>query len=578
MTRLGAHWGGVAAAFALAHLAAVAALAAGSAGGATPTVTAPPGAAVEVDRQAGIPQEATTPVTVASKPFAESYILAEMFALLLEDARLPVRRRPGLGATELAFQALRTGAVDVYPEYTGTGLLAILGETPGGDAAAVYRRVAEVFRERWGVHWLPPLGFENTYAIAVRRETAERYGLETLSDLPEAAPELVGGFSPDFIGRDDGLPGLQTAYDLSFASVRSLLQAVKYEALAAGNVDVIDGYSTDGAIARYDLVVLEDDRGFFPPYDAAALISAGLAERSPLAVVTLSRMAGRLDEDLMRELNRRVEVEGEPVERVARVGLARAGLLTSGDTLPGRVGARGGAVGGEAGGAEGGAVGDAAEAADGPGTAWRYIRDRRGLIASLTLRHVLLVGVSLLTAILVAVPLGLLLERRRGGAESVIRGVGVLQTIPSIALLAFMIPLLGIGVVPAIVALFLYSLFPILRNTYTGVRDADPVAVGAAGALGMTPLQVLRHVRLPLAAPVIMAGVRTAAVINVGTATLAAFIGAGGLGDPIVAGLALSDTRMILTGAIPAALLALLVDLILHGAERWVTPQGLRET
>ena len=138
-----------------------------------------------------------------------------------------------------------------------------------------------------------------------------------------------------------------------------------------------------------------------------------------------------------------------------------------------------------------------------------------------------------------------------------------------------MIPALGIGVTPALVALFLYSLFPILRNTYTGVRDASPVTVDAARALGMTPLQLLRFVRLPLAAPVIMAGVRTAAVINVGTATLAAFIGAGGLGDPIVAGLALSDTRMILSGAIPAAALALLVDAALGAAEGWVSPKGV---
>jgi osmoprotectant transport system permease protein len=138
-----------------------------------------------------------------------------------------------------------------------------------------------------------------------------------------------------------------------------------------------------------------------------------------------------------------------------------------------------------------------------------------------------------------------------------------------------MLPVLGIGVVPAVTALFLYSLFPMVRNTYTGVRDADPSAVASARALGMTELQLLGYVRLPLAAPVIMAGVRTAAVINVGTATLAAFIGAGGLGDPIVSGLALTDTRMILSGAIPAALLALAVDALLGLAERRVTPKGL---
>ena len=175
-------------------------------------------------------------------------------------------------------------------------------------------------------------------------------------------------------------------------------------------------------------------------------------------------------------------------------------------------------------------------------------------------------------AILIAFRSGSCSSAASGRAEAVIRAVGVLQTLPGIALLAFMIPLLGIGVVPALVALVLYSLYPIVRNTYTGVRDADPAAVSAARALGMTDGQILREVRLPLAAPVIMAGIRTAAVIDVGTATLAAFIGAGGLGEPIVAGLALSDTRMILSGAIPAAILALLVDGALGAVERYTHP------
>ena len=203
--------------------------------------------------------------------------------------------------------------------------------------------------------------------------------------------------------------------------------------------------------------------------------------------------------------------------------------------------------------------------------------DRRSDLAALTLRHLLLVGLALLAAVIVAVPLGLFLERTRLLAEPSIGALGVLQTIPSIALLAFMIPLLGVGVIPALVALWLYALYPIARGTYTGVRDADPDAVAAAEALGMTPVQRLMWVRLPLAAPVIMAGIRTAAVITVGAATLAAFIGAGGLGEPIVAGLALADTRMILSGALPAAALALVVDGVLGLVERLIAPAHRRE-
>jgi osmoprotectant transport system permease protein len=400
------------------------------------------------------------------------------------------------------------------------------------------------------VRWLPPLGFENTYAIAVRRETAESLGLETLSDLARQSPGLIAGFSPDFIGRADGLPGLRQAYGLFPGEVRALLQAVKYRALAEREVDVIDGYSTDGQIARYDLTVLEDDLDFFPPYDAAALVGRRVAEELPEVVAALSELSGRIDEPTVRALNSRVEVGGEDVAAVAADALRDLGLIET----------------------------DAARRDDGaPGndSLLRYLWERRLTTVAEVRRHLLLVFVSLALGSVVAIPLGLALERARRLAEGTIRVLGLLQTIPSIALLAFMIPLLGIGVAPAVTALFLYSLFPMVRNTYTGVRDVDPSVVGSARALGMTEAQLLRHVRLPLAARVIMAGVRTAAVISVGTATLAAFIGAGGLGDPIVAGLALADTRLILAGAIPAALLALIVDLALGAAERRIGPRGL---
>lgn len=502
------------------------------------------------------PAQAPSPqsraIVVASKPFGESYLLAEMFAQLLEDRGFVAERRLGLGATEIAFSALRSNRVDVYPEYTGTGLLAILGERPSPDPRQVYRQVSREFRARYGVRWLPPLGFQNTYAVAVRRETARRLQLKTLSDLARVSATMRAGLTPDFIGRPDGLPGLERAYGIRFRSVRALLAAVKYQALAADEVDVIDGYSTDGFIARYDLVVLEDNLGFFPPYEAAALISPAFARDVPAGVAALTELSGLLTEDDLRRLNRRIEVDNEPIPDVAADALRSLGLIHA---TPAPAPAR--------------TVKDASA-----GGVAQYLWHQRRTIADLTLRHLLLVGVSLAGALALALPLGLGLERKRSVAESVIRGVGLLQTLPSIALLAFMIPLLGIGVVPALVALFLYSLYPILRNTYTGVRDAAPDAVGAAWALGMTPRQVLRYVRLPLAAPVIMAGIRTAAVINVGTATLAAFIGAGGLGDPIAAGLALSDTRMILSGALPAALLALLVDGALGICERMVAPRG----
>ncbi|MBI5545617.1 MAG: ABC transporter permease subunit [Deltaproteobacteria bacterium] len=493
------------------------------------------------------------PLTVASKPFGESYLLCEMFAQLLEARGIGVERRPGLGATELAFSALREGRIDVYPEYTGTGLLAILGEEPKGeDPQAVYGRVAREFERRWGIRWLPPLGFENTYAIAMRRETAEPLGLHTLGDLARhrGSRELRAGFTADFIGRADGLVGLERAYGLRLRDVRPLSAAVKYQALRAGAVDLIDGYSTDGLLARGDLVVLEDDRHFFPPYQAAALVGPRLRREWPEAIAALTELSGRLDADQMRALNERVEVGREPVTVVARDALASLGLLGSDEPATGGSGLPASSL-------------------------WTYLWQQRRDLIRMASKHLMLVGLALLAAIAVALPLGLALEQLHRGAEGAVRAIGLLQTIPGIALLAFMLPWLGIGTVPALVALFLYALYPIVRNTYAGVRGADPAAVAAAHALGMTPRQVLLWVRLPLAAPIIMAGVRTAGVITVGTATLAAFIGAGGLGDPIVAGLALNDTRRVLMGALPAALLALLVDGALGLCQRALMPKGV---
>jgi osmoprotectant transport system permease protein len=496
-------------------------------------------------------QQPSRAVVVASKPFGESYLLAELFAQVLESRRIAVDRRPGLGATEIAFGALRTGAIDVYPEYTGTGLLAVLHDSLTDSLAAdprrVFAHVSHAFASRYGMRWLPPLGFQNTYAIAVRRDVAARYRLRTLSDLAREGGHLRAGFTADFIGRPDGLVGLERTYGLRLSAVRPLAPAVKYQALAAGAVDVIDGYSTDGLLARYDLVTLIDDKHFFPPYEAAALVGARLARERPDAIAALTMLSDQLDESRMRALNRRVEVDGEDVARVA------VGVLRELGVVPGA------------------AV--AAPVTSARASFARYLWERRAAIGALTLRHLLLVLVALGAALLVGLPLGLALERARPVAEPVIGALGVLQTIPSIALLAFMIPLLGVGVVPALVALWVYALYPIVRGTYSGVRHADPDAVEAASALGMTPAQLLTSVRLPLAAPAIMAGIRTAAVITVGAATLAAFIGAGGLGEPIVAGLALADTRMILMGALPAAALALAVDGGLALVERWVVPR-----
>ena len=512
----------------------------------------PPASAQE--GEAGAPSPAGT-IVVGSKNFAENRLLGELFAQLIEArTELEVERRLGLAGTEFCFEALREGSIDIYPEYTGTGLVTLLGRDPSASRFEALQTVRAEFLRRFDLHWLAPLGFENSFELAIRSELAVSDGrnLQTISDLVELAPDLRAGFGHEFIERDDGLPGLARTYGIRFDSVQPLLQAPAYQAAAAGAVDVIDAYTTDGRLLVYDLVVLEDDLGFFPPYEVAPLVRGETLDRYPQIGAVLGLLGQAIDEDRMRAVNLRLQEEHEAIEVVAHDLLRELELLPAGaETVHA----------------------DLEPPASGlPAYMW----SRRRELTRYTIEHVWLSGVALSLGILLAVPLALALDRfRTGTSETLIRIIGMSQTLPSLALFGFLIPLLGVGVAPTVVALWIYSVFPILRNSCTGLREADPDAVEAATALGMTSGQVLRRVRLPLAIPTIMAGVRTAGVITIGTATIGAFIGAGGLGQPIIAGVQLVNIQQILSGAIPAAVLALVADAALGGLGKLLRPRGV---
>jgi len=494
----------------------------------------------------------TQTITVGSKNFMENKLLAEMFAQLIEARTdLTVDRRLGLAGTQVCFEALKTGAIDLYPEYTGTGLVSILNQPPTGNAREALQKVRAEFLARWDLWWLSPLGFENSFALAVPKPVAEKWNLHTISDLATVSERLKAGLGYEFIKRPDGLPGLFDRYGLHFKQVQGMQQALKYQAAGSNRIDALDVYTTDGRLAMYDFLVLEDDQHFFPPYEAAALVRGDTLGRHPDVGSVLGLLSNSMDAPIMRRLNFRLQEGGESVERVARDALTDLQLITP--------------------------VPHAITDSTAHASLLTYLWTNRADLAQRTMEHIALAGIALGLGILVSIPLAFVLERQRHLAEPIIRGIGVTQTIPSIALLAFMIPLFGVGLLPAVVALWLYSIFPIVRNAFSGLRDAAPDAVEAGRALGMTEWQILRWIRLPLAAPIIMAGVRTSAVITVGTATLAAFIGAGGLGVPIVSGLQMANTTVILSGAIPAAALALLVDGGLGRFERWIHPHGLEE-
>jgi osmoprotectant transport system permease protein len=476
---------------------------------------------------------------IGSKRFTESYILAEIAAATARSSGtegLDVTHQQGLGGTALVYRALKEGSIDVYPDYTGTIAEAVLHVPGRADVPSLRRALAEE-----GIGITDPLGFENTYGIAVPAKLALRAHLETISDLAVAA-DIKLGFSHEFLGRSDGFPALAERYGISNAHVQALDHGLAYEALARGAIDVTDVYSTDAQIERYNLKVLVDNRGFFPSYQAVFLYREDAARRMPIAIRAIAALSGSIDNPTMIGLNAGAELDGRTFASVADEFLrSREGRRMAAPELR-------------------------------PSLA-------RGILETIRTegpRHVRLVVLAVLLATAVGMPLGIWAYWTRTLGRFVLAATSIVQTIPSLALLCFFIPLFGTGTVAALAALFLYALLPITRNTVAGLEAIPPALRESAAALGLGRWAQLFRVELPLASRTILAGIRTSAVIAVGTATLAAFIGAGGFGAPISTGLDLDDTRMILEGAIPAALLALVVEGAFALLDRTIIPKGLR--
>lgn len=483
----------------------------------------------------GVPGAAGTPaLQVGSKRFTESYLLGEIVTQTLAAQGIAAEHRQGLGNTAILAAALQQGQIDLYPEYTGTIVRELLKREAAADAQAPLAQI-NAWLKPLGLKAAVPLGFNNSYALAMREADAARLGIATISELARKAPALKPGLSHEFLARADGWPALQGAYGLKQQPGAGLDHGLAYQALANGQVDLIDVYTTDAQLARQAVRVLRDDRGFFPRYDALLLLRAGVDERP------LQGLAGRLTEAEMTRLNAAAELDRRPFTDVAKSFLQSA-----------------------------------------PDTAARQgLLDR--LLApdlmKLLVQHLALVLASVALAIAVAVPLGIAAHRLPRLAAPVMAVAGLLQTLPSLALLAFLIAFVGrIGFLPALLALFVYALLPIVRNTHAGLQAVPRGLSESALALGLTRGQTLRAIELPLALPTLMAGVKTAAVTNVGTATVAAFVGAGGLGERIVAGLAVNDSTLMLAGALPAAALAVAVQLLFDALERQVAHNGPKES
>ncbi len=474
-------------------------------------------------------ESAAQSIMIGSKKFTENVILGEIATLLAEEEGLIAEHRRELGGTRVLWNALLKGEIDIYPEYTGTIIEEIL------NSSNMAENSLEDILDSFGVGLTRPLGFNNTYAIGMRRSLAKDLGIRAISDLRHH-PELQIGFTNEFLDRGDGWPGLQRHYSLPHRNVRGLDHDLAYRGIAGGSIHVIDMYSTDAEIALYDLVELEDDADYFPAYDAVFLHRLDLASRAPRFMARIDMLAASISEADMIAMNARAKIDGVTESRVAADFLSeKLGLSVSTQT---------------------------------EGFSSRLIRNTRD--------HITLVLISLTAAIMFSVPLGIVAAKCGRTGKVILAAAGIIQTIPSLALLVFMIPLFGIGGPPAVVALFLYSLLPIIRNTHAGLEDIPPPVRESAIALGLQAGTRLRRIELPLASRSILAGIKTSAVINVGTATLGALIGAGGYGQPILTGIRLDNTSLILEGAVPAALLALFVQGIFDLADRIFVPRGLR--
>jgi osmoprotectant transport system permease protein len=469
------------------------------------------------------------PIVIGSKIFTESYILAEIAAQIVEaHSQTPVKRRFGMGSTGLLFESLKGGAIDVYPDYTGTLAETILKRPELKSIDDIREALSPL-----GLTISDSLGFNNTYALAVTEAFAEKYHLGTISDLARISATIRAAFSYEFMDRQDGYLGMVDRYQIKFsaANVKRMEHSLVYKAIDESAVDLIEVYSTDANIRRYQLRLLKDDRQYFPNYQAVWVARKAFVAAHPGEWQSLSTYRNALDESTMASLNAEADVQKTGFEKIAAQFLGAKSSAT---------------------------------------------RTRFAQILERTHEHLWFVGVSLLFSVLIGVPLGVIAARFHKAGQLILLLSALIQTIPALALLCFLIPAFGVGTKPALVALCLYSLLPVVLNTFTGLRAIDAKHIENAKAFGLSPAQILRRIVLPLASPTILAGIKTGTIVSIGTATLAALVGAGGYGALIVSGLSLNDIPMILMGAVPAAAMALFAHIGFAIIETLVISKGLR--
>lgn len=459
-------------------------------------------------------------LATGSKPFLESNLLAEIATLKLKQKNFKVEHKKSMGGTAILWRALEKGDLDFYPEYTGTVQEIILGSKKSLSNLTMRQMLA---KKKIGIS--DSLGFDNSYALAIKRSRATELSISKISDLQKNT-KLRFAFTHEFVNRKDGWQGLKGFYGLSPEKIQTIEHSLAFESINSNKADLIDVNTTDPQIKKFDLLILKDDKNFFPKYEAVFLYRLDLPAA---ALGSLKELEGKINQSKIAELNS-IASQNKSTGKAARRFLGMT--PRSQESLLNNL--------------------------------WRW-----------SCQHLLLVGISLALAIVAGIPLGIIAYSNKFLADLIIGFAGIVQTIPSLALLALFVPLLGIKFETAILALFLYSLLPIIKNTFVALQSISLPIKESASALGLSNYSQFRRIFLPLSSKTIIAGIRTSAVINIGTATLAALVGQGGLGEPIMSGLYTNDNSLILQGAFLASLMALLAQVVFSFLEKLLVPKGL---
>lgn len=485
-------------------------------------------------------------IRIGSRDFPESVLVAEILSTSIEKfTDYKVDRKFHLGGVKVCLAAMQSNNLDIYPDYTGSLIHNVLGEHDRNQYLVNYIKMA--LNEKYDFSITESLGFENSFVLAVRKSFAKKYNLETLSDLAsllssnkELAQNIRVAFKHSFLKRPDGYKMLQDIYAFDFQKLMALEYNIAYQNLKENRIDVIDAFSTDSRLKDPELTALKDDRNALIPYSSVYVYRNKLKQNFPEIMKIQKLLDESLTNEKMLELNSRIEA-GEPYKQVAESFIAELehepGFLDLSD--------------------------------DASLSFWqKRLKQDLPLLAKAFLQHLRLAAVASLLASFIGIFIGIFISYRKKLAKLVLGFISVTQTIPSLALLALLIPFVGLGFYPAVIALFIYALLPVIQNTYTGITTIPYKYIELANAIALKESQILFRVKLPMALSFILAGVRTSIVICIGTATLATFVGAGGLGDLIKAGIDLNSNYMIALGAVPAALLALSVSITLTKFER----------